>query len=534
MRRSDILSMAVHNLRRRTARTLLNLLGIVVGCIVLLMTAAGVRGVKNAIHVLFDASESARQIAVIPSDYPSQDPPEEAVAVEEEMSDERRERIRDKLDQKWRSTHRSEKEWELTEQEIQRLESQEHIESVVPRVNVSCAVKLLTKTDSDDADSTAGSVTPVVKTSLFGIDPNSQLTRDRIIAGDMVAATDDGSCVLHEYTAYELGFRSDDELRQLVGKEIELEYRTSPGAQGRVFNLLLGKWGDLSPGELAQQARFIPAVKKVITELDKTSLTNEEKSMLKGLFAPSSPGDADKPQVIRRTFVVSGVIREGDASGIAQLFKGHWHSGYGGVAIEYHLASSIQLSTTGETRFYDAVTTVDSTKNLTMVSDSIESLGSRTYSAGRILDSMDNSIDESAWVVYGVALAILFTAAIGISNTLLVSVLERTPEFGIMKSVGARDSTLLWLMVCEGAILGLLGALIAVLLSFVVGAAGHRFLEMYLEYRLGGEIASTLFQFSFPPVAVVFLVSTAICVVASLFPAWRAARLDPVVAMQRS
>lgn len=529
MRRSDILSMAIHNLRRRTARTLLNLLGIVVGCIVLLMTAAGVRGVKNAIHVLFDASESARQIAVIPSDYPSQDPPAEAVAVEGEMADERRDRIAEKLDQKWRSTHRSDKKWELTEQEIERLESVEHIESVVPRVNVSCSVRVL------DTDETSyDSVDLKVQTSLFGIDPNSQLTQDRIIAGDMVKSTDEGSCVLHEYTAYELGFRSDDELLQLVGKKIELEYRTSPGSQAKVFNLLLSKWGDLSPGELAQQARFIPAVKKVISDLDKTSLTEDEKTMLKGLFAPDSSAKIDAPHVIRHTFVVSGVMREGDASGIAQLFKGHWHSGYGGVAIEYHLASALQLEATGATSFYDAVATVDSTKNLTAMSDSIEALGSRTYSAGRILDSMDNSIDESAWVVYGVAIAILFTAAIGISNTLLVSVLERTPEFGIMKSVGARDSTLLWLMVCEGAILGMLGALIAVLLSFVVGAVGHRFLEMYLEYRLGGEIASTLFEFSLAPVVVVFLVSTAICIVASLFPAWRAARLDPVVAMQRS
>ena len=57
MRTSDILRMAVHNLWHRRMRTLLNLNGIVTGCIVLLMTASGASGVREAIHALFDSSD---------------------------------------------------------------------------------------------------------------------------------------------------------------------------------------------------------------------------------------------------------------------------------------------------------------------------------------------------------------------------------------------------------------------------------------------------------------------------------------------
>ncbi|GAB5401968.1 MAG: hypothetical protein Aurels2KO_01990 [Aureliella sp.] len=528
MRRIDILKMAIHNLRQRKARTLLNLLGIVVGCIVLLMTAAGVRGVKNAIQLLFDASESARQIGVIPSDYPTADPPEEAIVVEGKMSDERRDRLRDKLIQDWRSQNRIEERWELSPSEVERLEAVDAIRSVVPRINVPCSIKLVS---GKDATASSGAV----RTSLFGIDEKSSLAKDRVIAGMMLGATsreNADEALIHEYTAYQLGYRSDADLEKLVGQTVELEYTAAPTRSKQMFKVLLGKW-DLNAGEIAQQGAFLGAVRKAMSQLDKTSLSDSEKAMLKSLFVPETAQPVEPTKITRR-FVVSGVIMEGDASGIASLFRGHWQAGYGGVALKSKLACSIWQQTTGEQQFYDAVVTVDSTSSLSSTTDMLEKTGARTLSAVRIIESMNARIDESGWVVYGIAAAILLTAAIGISNTLLVSVLERTPEFGIMKAVGARDSTLLWLMVCEGAILGAIGALLAVLISFLVGALGHRFLQMYLEYRLGGQVAATLFEFGIGPILTVFAVSTSICIVASLFPAWRAARLDPIVAMQRS
>ncbi len=529
MRRRDIVAMALHNLRQRKARTLLNLLGIVVGCIVLLMTAAGVRGVKSAIQLLFDASETARQIGVIPSDYPTADPPEGEIVVEGDMSLERRDRIRDKLIQTWRSENRIEERWELTPSEVERLESVAEIQSVVPRINVSCSISVV------DSTATTGP-TATTQTSLFGIDHTSRLAEDRVIAGKMLtdAELNDESdeALIHEYTAYELGFRSDADLERLVGKTVQLEYSAAPERSKQMFKVLLGKW-DLNAGELAKQASFLTAVSKAMSQLDKTTLTDGEKTMLKSMFKPESPQTVE-PRKITRRFVVSGVIMEGDASGIASLFRGHWQAGRGGVALRSKLASSIWQETTGEDQFYDAVVTVNSTGNLSSTTEMLEDTGARTLSAVRIIESMNARIDESGWVVYGIAAAILLTAAIGISNTLLVSVLERTPEFGIMKAVGARDSALLWLMVCEGAILGMVGALLAVVLSFLVGALGHRFLQMYLEYRLGGQVAATLFEFGLAPIVTVFCISTSICVIASLFPAWRAARLDPIVAMQRS
>ena len=143
MRMRDILSMAVHNLRQRWARTLLHLIGIVVGCIVVLMTLAGVRGVKETLHVLFDSSETARQIGILSGNMPTSAPPEEAVRVDGEMSDDRRERIAMQLENVWRNENRRAEPWRIDNAAIHQIGQLSHVESVVPDVHVNCSVGIV-------------------------------------------------------------------------------------------------------------------------------------------------------------------------------------------------------------------------------------------------------------------------------------------------------------------------------------------------------------------------------------------------------
>ena len=93
--------MAFHNLWRRKSRTALNLIGVVIGCVMLMMTAAGATGVKSAIILLFDQSEDTRNIQIYKGGESIQDVPDEAVQVEGEMSDERRKRIEKRLKRRW-------------------------------------------------------------------------------------------------------------------------------------------------------------------------------------------------------------------------------------------------------------------------------------------------------------------------------------------------------------------------------------------------------------------------------------------------
>ena len=79
--------------------------------------------------------------------------------------------------------------------------------------------------------------------------------------------------------------------------------------------------------------------------------------------------------------------------------------------------------------------------------------------------------------VYAVAAGILFLAMIAISNMLFMSVLQRTPEFGIMKSLGASNADVMSLMLFEGMLCGLLGSLVAIPIGFAIAMGGKQLFE---------------------------------------------------------
>jgi putative ABC transport system permease protein len=113
----------------------------------------------------------------------------------------------------------------------------------------------------------------------------------------------------------------------------------------------------------------------------------------------------------------------------------------------------------------------------------------------------------------------LLAAGIGIMNIMLVSVTERTREIGIRKAIGARRSNILAQFITEAVVLCEIGGIIGVLLGI-----------------LGGNI--TALAFSFPPVFPVewaligFAITTFVGVVFGVYPAWKAANLDPIDALR--
>ena len=146
------------------------------------------------------------------------------------------------------------------------------------------------------------------------------------------------------------------------------------------------------------------------------------------------------------------------------------------------------------------------------------SLSART--GGDIADGLEELINRLTRFVTGLAVISLFVGAVGIANIMLVSVTERTREIGIMKSVGARNRDVLLVFLIEAALLGAVGSLIAL----PIGVAGGWIATSYADIPL------TLVPFWF---GVAVLVGIAVGVVAGLYPAWRAARVDPIDALRR-
>jgi ABC-type antimicrobial peptide transport system permease subunit len=125
----------------------------------------------------------------------------------------------------------------------------------------------------------------------------------------------------------------------------------------------------------------------------------------------------------------------------------------------------------------------------------------------------------------------LLVASFGIANTMIMSILERTREIGIMKAIGAEDREIKLIFFVEAAVIGMAGGIIGSISALVIDVVANR-----LAYRfiLKPQGAGFVDFFSLPPFlwlgAIVFAVLVSI--VAALYPAARAARIDPVRALR--
>jgi putative ABC transport system permease protein len=133
-----------------------------------------------------------------------------------------------------------------------------------------------------------------------------------------------------------------------------------------------------------------------------------------------------------------------------------------------------------------------------------------------MLGEMLGVIDQFFWIIAAIGLLI---AAVGIINTMLISIKERMKEFGVLRSMGWTQEDVLKLIVIESVLLGLGGGLIGVALGYLITGA----LSGYLPFPLvvAPELSATAFVFS----ALSGLVG-------GVYPAWKASKMDPIKAIR--
>jgi len=129
-------------------------------------------------------------------------------------------------------------------------------------------------------------------------------------------------------------------------------------------------------------------------------------------------------------------------------------------------------------------------------------------------------------VIVGIAAISLLVGGIGITNTIYTSVLERTKEIGIMKSIGARNSDIFKLFFIESGILGMAGGIIGIVLGFGLG----KLVENVGKAVLGTELLTPVFS----PLLIIsaLLFSFLVGSISGLMPALQASKLNPVDALR--
>jgi len=124
----------------------------------------------------------------------------------------------------------------------------------------------------------------------------------------------------------------------------------------------------------------------------------------------------------------------------------------------------------------------------------------------------------------------LLVSAIGMFNTMVVTLMERTEEIGIMKSIGASDYDILWMFVFESTIMGFLGGVFGTILGFIAGEIVNIIFNIFAQ-RMGGQAISL---FYFPAWFLLFIIAVATFVgfITGLIPARQASKSDPLEALR--
>ena len=190
-----------------------------------------------------------------------------------------------------------------------------------------------------------------------------------------------------------------------------------------------------------------------------------------------------------------------------------------------------EISHTSDQPVYSSVSVhVKNPGQVQKVEDAIKKMGFNTFSildASRSIQQFFKVLDVFLGIFGSLALAVAF---IGIVNTLVMAILERRREIGIMKAIGASDGDVKKLFFAEAGAMGVLGGIVGVALGWAIGQAINLGTNVYLKRQ------------GFPPdhfwavpwwlVLFAVLFSFIVSLAAGLYPAGRAARLDPVQALR--
>lgn len=185
----------------------------------------------------------------------------------------------------------------------------------------------------------------------------------------------------------------------------------------------------------------------------------------------------------------------------------------------------------GETASYPTVTLrVRSPRYVAPVKKELESQGLRTFALMDQLDEMRTGFLIMDMFLIAVGMIGITVASLGIVNTMVMSILERYKEIGIMKAIGASDKDVKKIFFFESGVIGFVGGILGLALGWIVSML----INLIVNSFAAKQGVPYMDYFSFPwwlcLGAIVF--SVLVSLLAGIYPTLRAARVDPVVALR--
>lgn len=179
--------------------------------------------------------------------------------------------------------------------------------------------------------------------------------------------------------------------------------------------------------------------------------------------------------------------------------------------------------------YEQAVVFVDDMANVTDVQQTLIDMGYQADSQMQWIEQSQQTYDVIQLVLGGIGAISLFVAAIGIANTMMMSIYERTKEIGVIKVLGCDMGNIRNMFLIESGFIGFMGGVIGLLISFTVSFVMNNYLGIgQIMMGIDGDISRIPLWLAASAIGFAILVG----MVAGFFPSLRAMKLSPLAAIR--
>lgn len=472
MRLGDYLRLAFRNIRRQKLRSVLTIFAVVIGATSVTIMLALVTGAKGFFLSQVEANGTLQQVAI---------------SSKTDISD---------FNDAQHSGNNCDSCVILSDALVDKVKAVPHVTGVARVVN------------QGQLQAIAYGGKKLSTNQTIAYDANGIITNTMVAGRDINASDADGVVTLTSDYADKFGFKNN--YAAFIGKTVQLEtqkYYTGVGANVQPPPQCNGPCDNNNQNQ--QQPTELTATVVGITDTSNSSATIRVplawmQGMLQNRMYQFTKADQEAQQAACK-------------------------NAHGPCNSTQHLTLVVQ-DMLAQNGYSSLIAKVDNSKNAASAAAAIKKLGVGAADAEASIKQQLTIFNILGMVLGGIGGIALAVAAIGVVNTMVMAILERTREIGVMRAVGAKRSTVRTLFTLEASMLGFLGGVVGVAAGFGLTRVANIFVNRQLASQ--GVKVHNIIGLPVWLILAVVGIATLIGMLAGLYPAARAAKLDPVEALR--
>ena len=520
MRKRDLIILGLSSFWKQKLRTILTLLGVIIGCATLTLSLSVGRGVSKAIEEEFRRRDRLRTIEVFPTfDNLAEDisdVPDEIKTFPPEIDTARAKRLQKYTVEEWKRRNDKFTPKPLTPERLDEVRAIDHVVRVEPELNLAGEIAWNNTT---------------VQGNVIGIPLDDAELLARIETRNF-SAPDASEVIVHEYFLWKMGLHSESAMQGAIGTKVRITLASGRRDSRMLMSLFDADAAKLTDEELKALEGAASQIKALVRLLPGDA---KQRELLGKVLDRKVPGKKDKPlKEFSQEYTIVGIYRgvgPDDARSERRFFEPPLDAE---ILLPPETATRFLINgpRAGEFGFNHIRVYVDEEKNVKPVVAAIKAMGLREFSLSSILDQVKTNVLLIGLTMDFIAIAALIVAAIGIMNTLLTAVLERTREIGIMKAVGATDRSVQSMFLIEGGLIGLIGGLMGLTTAYLVSLPADAAGKARMSQQTQQPPPDTLFSWPIWLLIGVPMFALVVTTLSGFLPARRAARIQPVDALR--